>query len=242
LFSAVWDSKIRVPDSQSLTQLKDREGKKAVTPFNFEKEKEKAKSKEKDKGKDRAMERWHPTMCEAVLGKRPVEGDVDGYDTSSSLDWQRKKPKSKARRELIPKSRIERADADADAAAVPRGGGKAKATARSQQVTPCCERAVIATTEHARLQEPGASAREPIPALDMKRLIPTPKASPRFLLQHTLCTSKPYNTGGRSASSSTEQRSREEASSSQGSMYSFKCIGLLAPPPHPASHNTDVPC
>ena len=176
-----------------------------------------------------------------------MAGDVEPYDTSSSLDSPKKKRKrSKARRELIPKSRNERADVDADAdaaaAAVPRGGGRAKATARSQPVTPCCKRAVIATTEHARLQEPGASARESIPSLDLKQLIPTPKASPRFLLQHTLCTSKPYNTGGRSASSSTEQRSPEEASSTQGSLYSFKCMGLLAPPPHPPSHNTDVPC
>ena len=119
---------------------------------------------------------------------------MEPYDTSSSLDSPKKKRKrSKARRELIPKSRDERADADADAdaaaAAVPRGGGRAKATARSQPVTPCCKRAVIATTEHARLQEPGASARESIPYLDLKRLIPTPKASPRFLLQHTRCTS-----------------------------------------------------
>ena len=128
LFSAVWDSKIRVPASQSVTQLKDREGKKTVTPFNFEKSKAEAKE-EKGKGKERAAERWHPTMCEAVLGvKRPVEGNVEPYDTSSSLDSPKKKRKrSKARRELIPKSRNERADADADAdaaaAAVPRGGG-----------------------------------------------------------------------------------------------------------------------
>ena len=71
------------------------------------------------KGKERAVERWHPTMCEAVLGvKRPVEGDVDvdAYDTSSSLESPKKRKKCEARRELIPKSRIERA--------VPRGGGR----------------------------------------------------------------------------------------------------------------------
>ena len=130
LFSAVWDSKIRVLASQSVTQLKDREGKKTVTPFNFE------KKKAEEKGKERAAERWHPTMCEAVLGvKHPVEGDVEPYDTSSSVDSPKKKRKrSKVRRKLIPKSRNERADADADAdaaaAAVPRGGGRAKATAR----------------------------------------------------------------------------------------------------------------
>ena len=139
MFSAVWDSKIRVPASQSVTQLKDREGKKTVTPFNFEKK----KAEEKGKGKERAAEQWHPTMCEAVLGvKRPVEGDVEPYDTSSSLNSPKKRKRCKARRELIPKSRKERAyadaeaDADAAAAAVPRGGGKAKATARSQPVTP----------------------------------------------------------------------------------------------------------
>ena len=33
---------IRVPASLSVTQLKDRESKKAVTPFNFDKEKDKA--------------------------------------------------------------------------------------------------------------------------------------------------------------------------------------------------------
>ena len=139
LFSAVWDSKIRVPASQSVTQLKDREGKKTVTPFNFEKKKAEAKE-EKGKGKEWAAKQWHQTMCEAELGvKLPVEGDVEPYDTSSSLDSPKKKRKrSKVRRELIPKSRNERADADADAAAaaVPRGGGRAKATARSQPVTP----------------------------------------------------------------------------------------------------------